>query len=118
MNTALPKFSTQQTISLETILPLMGMEPPFHGETADFSALGTCGEADLYINRILHKSFIHVSEQGTRAGAVTSVEMNAGSSAPSSPPKEVILDRPFVYLLVNCRENTPLFLGAMMDPTG
>lgn len=34
------------------------------------------------------------------------------------PPKEVILDRPFVYLLVDCRENTPLFLGAMMDPTG
>lgn len=118
VNTALPKFSTQQTISLETILPLMGMEAPFHGETADFSALGTCGEADLYINRVLHKSFIHVREQGTRAGAVTSVEMNAGSSVPSSPPKEVILDRPFVYLLVDCQENTPLFLGAMMDPTG
>lgn len=117
VNTALPKFSTQQTIPLETILPLMGMEAPFHVETADFSTLGTCGEANLYINRVLHKTFISVNKRGTRAGAATSVEMNAGGSLPSSPPKKVILDRPFVYLLVDCRENIPLFLGTMMDPT-
>lgn len=117
VNTALPKFSTQQTIQLENILPLMGMEAPFHGETADFSALGTCGDVNLYINRVLHKTYINVSERGTQAGAATAVEMNAGGSMPSTPPKEVILDRPFVYLLVDCRENVPLFLGTMMDPT-
>jgi len=30
-------------------------------------------------------------------------------------PRRVILDRPFLYLLIDCETNLPLFIGAMMD---
>ena len=32
--------------------------------------------------------------------------------------KEVYLDRPFVYMLVDCTTNVPFFIGTMMDVEG
>ena len=29
--------------------------------------------------------------------------------------KEVVLDRPFVYMLIDCETNLPFFIGTMMD---
>jgi serine protease inhibitor len=55
-----------------------------------------------------------VDEKGTRAGAATAVEMFTGS-APVEEPKTVYLDRPFVYMLIDCETNLPLFIGAVTD---
>lgn len=30
-------------------------------------------------------------------------------------PREVILDRPFLYMLIDCEANLPLFIGTMLD---
>ena len=30
-------------------------------------------------------------------------------------PKQVFLDRPFVYMLIDCETNLPFFIGTMMD---
>ena len=30
--------------------------------------------------------------------------------------KTVYLNRPFVYMLMDCRTGTPFFIGTMMDP--
>lgn len=32
--------------------------------------------------------------------------------------KTVTLDRPFVYLLIDCETNLPSFIGTMMDVNG
>ncbi|MBO7217603.1 MAG: serine protease, partial [Clostridia bacterium] len=65
-------------------------------------------------NRVLHKTFISVAEKGTRAGAVTVVEMNDGAMEPINP-KKVHLDRPFVYMLIDTENNIPFFIGTMND---
>ena len=32
--------------------------------------------------------------------------------------KEVVLDRPFVYMLIDCETNLPFFIGTMMNVNG
>lgn len=64
--------------------------------------------------RIIHKTFISVGEQGTRAGASTMVEMADKAAVETELPR-VCLDRPFVYLIIDCENNIPVFMGVMMD---
>lgn len=111
---AIPKFRSEYTTELSEALTAMGMADAFDVRRADFSAMGSYGEDNLYISKILHKTKITVDERGTKAGAAAAVEMNAGE-APAEEPKVVHLNRPFVYLLVDCRTNTPVFLGTLLD---
>jgi serpin B len=113
--TAIPKFKCEYSTELSDILKDMGMRNAFDMGAADFSGIGSSTEGPLYISRVLHKTFIAVDERGTRAGAATAVEMAAGSAAPQEEPKTVILDRPFVYMLIDCETNLPFFIGMMMD---
>ena len=112
---SIPKFETEYEVEMSETLKAMGMIEAFDVNFADFGRLGTYTDMNIYINRVLHKTFISVGEQGTKAGAATSVEMAAGSAAPPEDPKEVYLDRPFVYMLVDCENNIPFFIGTMMD---
>ena len=61
---------------------------------------------------------MEVDESGTRAAAVTSVEPADGAEPPLDPaePKTVILDRPFVYGIVDTYTGLPLFLGIVDAP--
>jgi serpin B len=116
---SIPKFETEYNIEMSEVLQEMGMTDAFDWQVADFSKLGTY-EADgmnICISRVLHKTFISVSEQGTKAGAATSVEMAYGASA-IQDFKEVVLDRPFVYMLIDCETNLPFFIGTMMNVNG
>lgn len=119
---ALPKFKAEFSTSLVEPLKAMGMPLAFEKWKADFSAMGEYrpkGQpGNLYIGDVLHKTFLEVDEQGTKAGAATAVIMYAAASA--MPPEEtrtVTLDRPFVYGVVDLRTNLPIFLGVQMDVT-
>ena len=91
------------------------MPDAFSGATADFSKLGHSTAGNIFINRVLHKTFISVDERGTKAGAATVVEMNDECALIIEDPKQVFLDRPFVYMLIDCETNLPFFIGTMMD---
>ena len=113
VNAALPKFETEYDILLNDVLIGMGMPDAFSSSAADFSKMATSERGEIYINRVLHKTFISVDELGTKAGAVTAVEMTDECA-----PMEVYnvhLDRPFVYMLIDCETNQPFFIGTMMD---
>lgn len=113
---SLPKFETACDAELSDVLKGMGMEIPFDGSRADLHGLGSCGDNNLYISRVLHKTFISVAEDGTRAGAATAVEV--GAEGCIEDPKTVDLDRPFIYMLVDCETGLPFFIGTMLDPEG
>jgi serpin B len=117
---SIPKFETEYGIEMSEVLQKMGMTDAFDWRVADFSRLGTYNVdgMNIFINRVLHKTFISVSEQGTKAGAATVVEIAPGSAAPEMEFKEVILDRPFVYMLIDCETNLPFFIGTMMNVNG
>ena len=115
VHTSIPKFETEYKVEMSEILQGMGMTEAFDMYNADFEGLGTSTGGNIYISRVLHKTFISVGEKGTKAGAATIVEMKDGAAAEPTEPKKVYLDRPFVYMLVDCENNIPFFIGTMMD---
>ena len=117
---SIPKFETEYDIEMSEVLQEMGMTDALDWRVADFSRLGTYNVdgMNICISRVLHKTFISVSEQGTRAGAATAVEMVAEGAMEIVEFKEVVLDRPFVYMLIDCETNLPFFIGTMMNVNG
>ncbi|MBR3715172.1 MAG: serpin family protein, partial [Clostridia bacterium] len=114
VRTCVPKFETEYDVNMAEILAKMGMPDAFDSDKADFTGLGTSSVGNIYISRVIHKTFISVDEKGTKAGATTAVEMMP-ESAPPTDIKKVYLNRPFVYMLVDCENNIPFFIGTMMD---
>lgn len=108
--TYIPKFSFEYDIELSEVLIDMGMEDAFVDEIADFSQMATSDARNIYINRVLHKTFITVDEKGTEAGASTVMEMTTESSAVENP-KEVRLDRSFLFMIVDNELHVPIFMG-------
>ena len=114
VQTAIPKFENEYSVEMSDILKAMGMTDAFDGDVADFTGLGTQKDANIFISRVIHKTYIAVDEKGTKAGAATVVEA-AGTSAAPEQPKTVYLDRPFVYMLIDCTANLPIFIGTVTD---
>lgn len=114
VETAMPSFSSEYKTELSETLINMGMTDAFDKERADFTGMGSSPLGNIFINRVLHKTFIDVTPLGTRAGAATVVEMNAESVyIPPEEIKNVVLDRPFLYMIVDTEYNIPLFIGTM-----
>ncbi|NLN04416.1 MAG: serine protease [Clostridiaceae bacterium] len=112
VNAGVPKFKYNYEIVMNDALIDMGMEHAFDGR-ADFSKMDADLKEGLYISEVLHKTFISVDEKGTKAGAVTKVEMR-DTAGPVSEAR-VILDRPFVYAIIDNATNLPLFIGTVVD---
>ncbi|MBO4234899.1 MAG: serpin family protein [Firmicutes bacterium] len=113
--TALPKFKSESALSLVDVFRNMGVNDAFSVENADFTKLGSYEGRNILIGNILHNTYIEVDQKGTKAGAATVIEMLAGSAMPMEPPKEVYLDRPFVYMIIDANQNIPLFIGVERD---
>ncbi len=115
VKTSIPKFESEYLTEMSEVLSKMGMADAFDGDKADFTGLGTSTKGNIYINRVLHKTFISVAEKGTKAGAATVVAMGEKTAFVEEEPKIVCLDRPFVYMLIDCESNVPFFVGTMMN---
>lgn len=118
VNTAMPKFEVEWSAELSKVLSAMGMGAAFDPDIADFSSLGTATDGNIYIDQVIHKTYIKVGEKGTRAGAATAVAMNKAEAGEPVEPKRVYLDRPFVYMIIDCENNVPIFIGALADVNG
>ena len=111
----MPKFSYEYEIKLNDILKDLGMPDGFSPKGANFTRLGRSSRGNIFIGEVLHKTFISLDELGTKAGAVTKVEMQDESAA--AEMKFVKLDRPFVYAIIDHSTNLPIFIGTVLDPT-
>lgn len=100
---------------MNDVLADMGMHDAFDSNRADFTKLGSSSAGRLYISRVIHKTFISVNERGTKAGAATIDEGMASSSPQPEESKTVYLDRPFVYMIIDCETGVPLFIGALLS---
>lgn len=110
----MPPFEFTTDYSLSPVLAGMGMGDAFDGSRADFS--GFTGERDLFITAVVHKAFVKVDETGTEAAAATGLIM-ATTAMPSDPPELFLLDRPFVFLIIDDLSDTVLFMGRVTDPS-
>lgn len=112
VDVGIPEFSYDSYGSLVEALRAMGMEKMFSPMDADFSKMGSAGGANLFCSSVEQKTFIDVSRNGTKAAAVTWAGMECTSAAPMES-YSVILDRPFVYAIVDNATGLPLFVGVI-----
>ncbi|MGO9323777.1 MAG: serpin family protein [Terracidiphilus sp.] len=113
----LPRFTMTQQFELSSTLSAMGMAQAFSG-AADFS--GMTGKPDFSISAAIHKAYIDVNEKGTEAAAATAIVMYATAmrrEAPEPPPVVFRADHPFLFILLDTRSGSMLFLGRIADPT-
>ncbi|MDO4339117.1 MAG: serpin family protein [Eubacteriales bacterium] len=113
----LPIFTIEaQYSNLKETLKEMGMVKAFSGE-ADFSGLltavgeDTVVDENLNINEIQQKTFITVNEYGTKLSALVGACM---SRSLRPEPKSVVLNRPFVYMIIDREKNLPISMGVLM----
>lgn len=110
----LPKFRSTYEATLNDTLRELGMPIAFEEHRADFS--GMLREARLFISRVIHKTFVEVTEEGTEAAAATGTEISV-TSAPAEDPFVFKADRPFVYAIRDSQTGLILFAGVMYSPT-
>ena len=110
----LPRFKLTSEFSLSTVLAAMGMPLAFDENRADFTGIST--QEELYISAVLHKAFVDVNEEGTEAAAATGVVMAARAAMIPREPPLFRADHPFLFLIVDNRTKSILFLGRVVNP--
>ncbi len=110
----IPRFKLEYQITLNTVLERLGMKKAFQAERANFSGLTNM---PVYVNRVLHKTYLEVNEEGTEAAAVTSIGVRATSAMEPREPFIFKGDRPFICILRERETGSLLFMGTIVDPT-
>jgi len=112
----LPKFTLEYKITMNDVLTALGMGIAFDGNRANFGGIADLTEllGNLYISKVLHKTYIKVDEEGTEAAAVTSVEIGITAMPPVGFMMRV--DRPFVFAIRENHSQTILFMGKIVEP--
>lgn len=101
-----PRFKSQNKFLLNDPLKSMGMKLAFT-DIADFTNIA---DTNLYISRVIHDTYVEVTEEGTEAAAATVVEIGI-TSIPIMP--EFRVDKPFLFVIREKSTGVILFIGKM-----
>ena len=109
----LPRFRLEASFDLIPDLRRLGVTEAFKGD-ADFS--GITDAEPLRIGAVAHKAYVDVDEHGTEAAAATAVAMTALAAFRPPPPATMVVDRPFLFAIIDTATSLPLFLGQVSHP--
>ena len=110
---SMPRFRLEAEFDLIPALRQLGVSQAF-GDDADFS--GITQAEPLQISAVAHKAYIDVDEQGTEAAAATAVIIRASAALRTPRPVTMVVDRPFLFAIVDTATGLPLFLGQVAQP--
>ncbi|XP_012623906.2 leukocyte elastase inhibitor isoform X1 [Microcebus murinus] len=111
VNVGLPRFKLEDSYVLNSDLARLGVQDLFHSSKADLS--GISGARDIFISKIIHKSFVEVSEEGTEAAAATA---GIATFAMLAPEEDFIADHPFFFFIRHNPSSSVLFMGRFSSP--
>ena len=97
----LPKFELEFKEKLNQALKDLGMYNAFSEIDADFTGLRE--EGQLFINQVLHKTYLKVFEDGCEAAAVTAIDVATNSLPIEEKIYDMKINRPFLFLLKNSK---------------
>ena len=109
----LPKFSFGQNFGIVKQLSELGLKDAFDPSRANFSGMTETGK--LAIGNILHEAHIVVDEEGTEAVAATGIDFIEESGEPELDI-ELIIDRPFIFIIRDTVNSQILFIGRVLNP--
>lgn len=111
----LPKFDIENKFNLTDALKDLGVKKAFASGEAQFDSMLQPKPGWFYwIEKVIQKARISVSEWGTEAAAVTVVEMAGNSAVDFEEPKRIYFyaDHPFIFLIGESTSGAILFEGA------
>eukprot|EP00091_Calanus_sinicus_P001538 TRINITY_DN1154_c0_g2_i4.p1 TRINITY_DN1154_c0_g2~~TRINITY_DN1154_c0_g2_i4.p1 ORF type:complete len:294 (-),score=72.12 TRINITY_DN1154_c0_g2_i4:354-1103(-) len=108
----MPKFKLGFRTQLVSAFKALGVADIFDEASADLSDIT---DESVFVSDILHETKIEVNEEGSEAAAVTGIQLDtrAGGSGPIS----LKIDRPFMFVIQDLKNNIPLFMGKIVNPT-
>nr|AAH64292.1 Serpin peptidase inhibitor, clade B (ovalbumin), member 1, like 4 [Danio rerio] len=106
---SLPKFKTEQTYDMKSLLVSMGMEDVF--DPLKVNLTGMSSSNDLVLSKVVHKAFVEVNEEGTEAAAATGAVVSIRTLA-----QIFNADHPFLFFIRHNPTNTILFYGRFCSP--
>ncbi|MDD3626659.1 MAG: serpin family protein [bacterium] len=110
----LPKFKCEYDKTMNDPLKALGMTIAFNRDKANFGKMCPI-PPNVFIQKVQHKTFVEVNEEGTEAAAVTSVHMGI-KSAPPMDVYEMYVNRPFFFTIQDDGTGVILFMGVISDP--
>lgn len=111
VNVKLPRFKLEDSYILNSNLARLGVQDLFDSSKADLS--GMSGTRDLFISKIVHKSFVEVNEEGTEAAAATA---GIATFCMLLPEENFTVDHPFLFFIRHNPTANVLFLGRVCSP--
>ena len=109
-NLKMPRFEQEYEANLNPILQQLGASSIFDATQANFQSLSS---ESIAVDSVKHKAVIEVNEEGTEASATTSIGIVATSV---ERPFEMILNRPFFYMIQDKETKAILFMGTVYNP--
>ena len=108
----IPRFKYEYNVNnVKGILESLGIKDMFNKEKANFGGIAE----DIYVSSIVQKTYIDFMESGTKAAASSGGAIDIKSAAEE---KEVIFNKPFVYLIRKKGSNNIYFIGTVNSPIG
>ncbi len=105
----LPRFKTENKFLLNDPLKAMGMNLAF----TDFADFTNIAGANLSISRVIHDTYVEVTEEGTEAAAVTIIEIRETSMPIPQPTPVFKVNKPFLFVIREKSTGVILFIGKM-----
>ncbi|HMD16434.1 MAG TPA: serpin family protein [Terriglobales bacterium] len=114
----LPRFKMSYAAQLRAALVNLGMERAFDRERAEFGGIRN-EPPPVWIDEVLHRAVAEVNEEGTEAAAATMSMVPLSAKGWQRPEREfeMIVDRPFLFLIRDEKSGNVLFMGSVVDPT-
>jgi serpin B len=108
----LPTFQVRSDLDVVESLEKLGAKKVFQAG-AELAELGT---GALSVSKISHTALLEVSKEGTEGAAATGAEIVLLSSA-FNDRLDIVVDRPFIFVVEDKQNKIPVLVGRVMDPT-
>lgn len=116
----IPKFKFEYNLNLVEDLKALGITDIFESDKANLTNLST--NKSLYVNNVIHKSTIELTQDGIKASSTTASSGGSGGVLFDYlfdvPVEEIDLtfDKPFMFLIRNKESGEVWFAGTVYNP--
>jgi serpin B len=111
----MPRFNITFKSELKGYLEMLGVREVFKPRVADLTRMAHVQKGELYVDKVVHQAVIKVNEKGTEAAAATAVIAKVLSQPLYQ--EEVIIDKPFTFIIRDGESKIILFIGHVINPS-
>lgn len=110
VNIGIPQFRISDENHLYNALYENGLAPAFASGNNDYT--GCLCDVPVSVSNVIQKTYVDVNPEGTEAAATTAITVEkTAAPARDMPTQEIILDRPFVFMIYDTETHECLFIG-------